>query len=546
MSRRLGWGVLVAALLLPSLVRAQDLKDRFNINIYAQGMYMAEQQLGGYPMGIGREAQVASPFELGYGELRAIIDGRRLPGKFDLHLDGRVRMSGQFSTDAATQGADQIVARGYLGGREYEVREAWVRRRGEKWDFGLGRMIVAEADALRLDGARLWWRMAKHWDASLYAGAYPDPFSRSVTSDYVGGFAFAGGGDATYTYDKIWGSFSVNGAYFGGKDDGGPLDPGALAMGTMGVPGAPKKETPRTWITWTDYVRLVSWLDLFTDVVVDATGAGGAQLTRLDALLTARAGKHVTFHVGYDHLSAFAIEMWLTRLLTNRLIHQVATIENNLVVERTARDEVRGDVDVSWGKTSIYADGRFRKRALVSLTDDPQFVSTGKQVVPGVAWDATIGLRDRGTLAGFRTGLWGMYLSDYRSRSIFAGLDFGRGFFDDRFDATLSFLYANTKDASANNPTAVSCAGGTTGLLVTSITMMQNGCYGTRAGSEYELGLTVSGMPFNHWFAFLDYRLVADLSGGQLQGTYGMMGVTPVPEPTLLTHVLLLRIEARY
>lgn len=537
---RLALTVIVAALLWPARARAQDLKDRFNINIYAQGMYMAEQQLGGYGKMFGREAQVASPFELGYGELRAIIDGRRLPGSFDLHLDGRVRMSGQFSTDAATQGADQIVARGYLGGREYEVREAWTRRRGEKWDFGLGRMIVAEADALRLDGARLWWRMAKHWDASLYAGAYPDPFSRSLTSDYVAGFAFAGGADATYTYDKIWGSFSANGAYLGGKDDGGPLDPGQLSMGTM-APGNPKRETPRTWVTWTDYVRLVSWLDLFTDVVVDATGAAGVQLTRLDALATVRAGKHVTFHAGYDHLSAFAIEMWLTRLLQSRLDHQAMTIENNMIVERTARDEVRGDVDVSWGKASVYADGRFRKRAVVSLKDDPQFVSmAGKQVAPGMAWDVTLGLRDRGTLAGFRTGLWGTYLSDYRSRSIFAGLDVGRGFFDDRLDASLSFLYANTKDALANNPAQVPC----TVALVTSFTLMQNGCYGTRAGSEYEMGLTVSGMPFNHWFAFLDYRLVADLSGGAVAGTVGTM--TPIAQPTILTHVLLLRIEARY
>src|SRR5205823_13180511 len=142
-----------------------------NIRLSLTGMYLAEQE-GGIP---GRAAQVSSPFELGYGDLRFVIDGRRLPGKFELHLDGRVRISGEFSTDAATQGADQVVARGYLGGREYEVRPTYVRRRGEKVDFALGRLLVPEADALKLDGVRLWWRMAKHWDASLYAGAYPNP-----------------------------------------------------------------------------------------------------------------------------------------------------------------------------------------------------------------------------------------------------------------------------------------------------------------------------------------------------------------------------------
>src|SRR5207248_7142920 len=135
--------------------------------------------------------------------------------------------------------------------------------------------------------------------------------------------------------------------------DGGPLT-GA---------GTRKTETPRTWLTWTDYIRIASWLDLFTDVVFDATGAAGAQLTRLDALATIRAGKHLTLHAGYDHLSAFAIEMFLTRLLQDRMFVVANTIENNLIVERTSRDEVRGDFDLSFGKMSIFGDGRFRKRA---------------------------------------------------------------------------------------------------------------------------------------------------------------------------------------
>jgi hypothetical protein len=538
------WAVLAIALLLPSLARAQDLKDRFNIRLIAQGMYLAEQS--DVPKGLGREAQVSSPFELGYGELRGVIDGRRLPGNFDLHLDGRVRVSGNFSTDAAQQGSDQIVARGYDGGREYEVRQAWVRRRGETVDFGLGRMIVPEADALKIDGLRLWWRMSKHWDGSVYGGAYPDPFSRSLTSDYSAGFAFAAGVDTTYTYDKIWGSVSASVGYLGGKDDGGPL-PATItdAKSTAPVTGTPKTETLRTWITWTDFVRLASWLDVFTDLVLDVSGAAGVQLTRLDALATARAGKHLTFHAGYDHLSAFAIEMWLTRFLASRVDHQAATIENNLIVDRTGRDEVHGDFDLTFGGLSVYADGRFRRRALVSLNDDPQFVATGKQIVPGIAYDATIGLRERGTLAGLRPGLWGTYLSDYRSRSLILGISLGRSFLDERLTVDLSFLYASTSDALANNPKAGPCTIlGTSGASVTSI---QNLCYGTRAGAEYEIGLTVTGMLGAHWFTLLDYRLVADTSGGYLV-TPSMMAVPPegAKQPTVLTHVLLLRLEARY
>jgi len=533
--------VFALVVMLPSLARAQDLKDRFNIKLYAQGMYMTEQQAAA--PGYGREAQVASPFSLGYGDLRAIIDGRRLPGSFDLHLDGRVRISGQFSTDAATQGADQIVARGYLGGREYEVRQAFVRRRGESVDFALGRMWIPEADGLKIDGARLWWRMAKHWDASLYAGAYPDPFSRSLTSDYQGGFAFAGGIDTTYTYDKIWGAISINSSYLGGNDDGGALGgtPGSLADP---VTGMKRTETPRTWITWTDYVRLASWFDVYTDIVLDVTGAGGVQLTRLDALASIRAGKHLTFHAGYDHLSAFAIEMWLTRLLADRANHVAGTIENNLIVERTSRDEVHGDADLSFGKLSIFADGRFRKRALITLSDDPQFqVVNGQLVTPGTAYDITGGLRERGSLAGLRLGLWFTYLSDYRSHSTLIGFDFGRGFLDDRLNIDLSFVYAGTSDRLANQPTTQPCAG-----IPTGVAFVNQGCYGTRAGAQYETGITISGAPSNHWFMFADYRLVADTSGGIIAtGLPGAMPPLPnLPQPTILTHVLLFRIEARY
>jgi hypothetical protein len=529
--------VIVAVLgAMSGVARAQDLKDRFNIRLSLTGMYMTEQDLGQRPMGIGPEATVASPLSLAYGDLRVTIDARRLPGKFDIHLDGRVRATGEYSRDAADEGKSQITARGYEGGREYELRSAWFRRRGDKWDFAFGRMIVAEADALRIDGARLWWRMAKHWDASLYGGAFPDPYSRSVLSDYTGGFAYAGGADATYTYDRIWGSLSVNGSYLGGKDDGGPLSAAELAG--MVTPPTPRIETPRVWITWTDYVRFLSWLDLFTDLVFDAAGAAGAQLTRLDALLAIRAGSHVNIRLGYDHLSAYAIEMFMNRFRNDRTVHLANTIENNLVVQRTARDEARGQVDVSFGKFGFYGEGRFRRRAIVSLNDDPQLVNNGSQVAPGIAYDATIGLRDRGSLAGLRFNLWASYISDYRARNIIASFEMGRSWFDERLSLDLVFLYAKTDDAAAG----LGMGGAPVACDQSSPIKFSSTCYGTRRGSSYEGGLTLAGEPFSHWYGFLDYRVVAD----QTDGIWGTVSMTPVPQPTVLTHVLLFRIEARY
>jgi hypothetical protein len=527
--------LIAAVLLVSTAARAQDLKDRFNIRLYLTGMYLVEQESST----AARQAQQASTAELGYADLRMVIDGRRLRGSgWDLHLDGRVRLTNEYNYYTAQTGGDQTFARGYLqGGREYELRQAWLLHRGLNWDVGFGRIVVAEADALKLDGARLWYRPSTHWAVSLFAGGAPDPFSRSLPSDYFGGFGIAGGATTGYTYDKIWGSLSINGEYLSGNNDGGPLvgDPTTTAAYALN----PTTETPLVWATWTNFVRLASWFDVYHDLVVDLAGSAGVQLRRLDVLGTMRLGRYVTLRLGYDHLSAYAIEMWLTRLLQSQqnFQHLAGTIENNLIVDRTARDEARGQLDVSFGNVSIFGEGRFRRRAIVSLADDPQFVRTGEQVAPGIAYDVTVGMRDRGSVWQLRPTVWLSYISDYRSRNIIFDFDIERRFLDDRLGLDLAFLYANTKDV-LSGPPPVQCNPGLPQALDT--------CFGTRDGAEYELGFTLWGQPGKHWFAFFDYRMVANTTNGTL-GTLNVNGtMTTPPQPTLFTHVLLLRLEMRY
>jgi len=522
----------VAVLLLclgAGAARAQDLKDRFNIRLALTGLYLAEQQ--GDPNRVTTES---SSLNLGYLDLRAVIDARRLPGQFELHVDGRARVTGDFDHDAAQVQAGQTFSRGYYGGREYELREAWFRRRGQKVDFALGRMFVAEADSLKIDGVRLWWKFHKKWDLSLFAGGYPNPFSRSLTTDYQGangynGVAIAGGADIQYLYDKLWGSLAVVGSYLGGNDDGGPLS----ITGGVATPANFQTENTRTYISWTGFERFVHWLDLYHSLVLDVAGAAGVQLTRLDAFATVRAHKYFSIRAGYGHLSPLAIEMYLASLLTDRNLFIANTINNNLVVARTARDQARLQLDVHFGKVNVFGEGRLRFRSLQNTVDEPQFANpagmapVGQQLAPGFAYDATLGVRDRGSLKGVRLGLWFTYLGDFRSRSYILGFELGRSFFDERLTFDLNFLYANTSDAGAGGTCVAS---GTLASLVTP------GCYGTRDGNSYETGVTFTGNPWKHWFALLDYRLVINDS------SVGM----GVGRPLILTHVLLLRIEARY
>jgi hypothetical protein len=515
----------LAVLALPSLARAQDLGDRFNIRLSLSGLYVGEQQ------DLQDAKNQAATFSLAYGDLRAVIDGRRLPGNFEIHVDGRVRVTGDFSTDAATQEANQITSRGYFMGREYDLREAYFRRRGSTVDFAIGRQYVLESDALRIDGARVWWHIHKHWDGSVFAGSYPNPYSRSLTTDYQGsngyyGFAFAGGADVSYIYDKLWGSISATGIYLGGKNDGGPFNP-AMPIVTAGT------EAPRAYLTWTGFYRLFSWLDLYHDLVLDVAGSAGVQLTRLDAMVTARAGKYLTLRAGYDHMSSIAIEMYLTNLLASRADFMLSpSITNNLIVERTARDQVYLHPDVHFGKVDLYAEGRLRFRTLVNAGEDPQFIVSAvapintNQVAASFAWDATIGARDLGTLWGIRAGLWYTLLDDFRSSSHVLGIELGRSFYDDRLGIDLSFLYARTRDQSAGN--TMGCVAPMTPANSSSLILP---CFGTRDGAEYEPGLTLTGTISAHWFAFLDYRMVVNETKGV---------------PDILTHSLIGRIEARY
>lgn len=518
------------ALLAPRLARAQDLKDRFNIRVLATAGYLTESQDAPSP-----QANQAGTFSLGYLDLRAVIDARRLPGSFELHLDGRARITGEIDTPTLYVAGGGTTARGYLGGREYELREAYVRRRGAKIDFALGRMYVLESDFLKIDGARLWWRFKKHWDFSVYAGGYPNPYSRSLTTDYMGsngyyGPSIAGGADISYVYDKVWGSVSATGAYLGGNDDGGAFDPNNPV-------GRPTTEGGRFYITWTGFERFLPWLDVYHDLVLDTIGAAGVQLTRLDSFVTARAHKYFSIRAGYDHLSSLAIEMFLTNLLNNRTDFKaptVPTIENNLIVERTARDQVSFNPDFHFQKLNVWADARLRWRTLVNAGEDPQFVNPANknQVAASFAWDFTVGIRDLGSLKGLREGLWYTYLADYRSLSYIVGFELGRNFWNDRLTADINFLYARTTDVSAGNPgndcrvasPNFSSAPNNTGIPLA--------CFGTRDGQNYEPGVTLTINPFRHWFALADYRLVVNTNDPGAKA--------------ILTHSLVVRIEARY
>jgi hypothetical protein len=81
-------------------------------------------------------------------------------------------------------------------------------------------------------------------------------------------------------------------------------------------------------------------------------------------------------------------------------------------------------------------------------------------------------------------------------------------------------MYANTRDDGAG-----------TACTPPLMTLTSATCWGTRDGNEFEAGLTLTGLAWKHWFGLLDYRVLVD---------------TMQSQSALITHMLLLRIEARY
>ena len=547
MKQRLAFFLFAVTLGVARPAIAQDLNSRFNIRIGLTGMYLREDQPG-EPDPLRK---LVGPLSLGYGDLRAVVDARKLPGNFELHIDGRVRLTGgsispdstEFSGTGMTPAGNTytansaISARGYLGGREYQINELWARGRWSKVDLGLGRLVVTEADALRIDGVRVWIHAHNRWDVSLYAGAYPDPYSRSIQTDYVAGdttghgIAIAGGASAKYHYERVYGAFALNAAYLGGQDDGGPVK--LDAMGALAAAN-PQTEKIRSWVTWQNFWRPIKYVDFYHDLVLDVAGAAGVQLTRLDFFAAVHINKYFTLRLGYDHMSSLAIEMYLSRLLANRTDFVPGIIDNNLTLSRIARDEGRATAEISLDRTTITLEGRFRRRVLATPSNDPAFLypnatmtGYGDQVAPTIGWDATLAVRNRGSLWGLRPGFWLTYLSDYRARSIYAGIGVGREFWRDRISLDIGLSYANTRDEQVGN--VGGCPGSTGGVVTQSVALQS--CFGTRKGHNIQPSITLAVNPAKHWFVLLDYRAGVAISDDA---------------PYVLTNILLARVEARY
>lgn len=569
---------LSAALLSPGAAQAKGI---YSGKVSLSGFLYAESD--GIDVTNGGDATVktAAAARLAYGDLRATVDARRIAKeKLDFHLDVRLRLTGsldfeskfgsEFFANRTTDSAGTS-SRGYLGGPEYDLREAYVNVRfTEQLGLQVGRMFIAEADSVKLDGVRLWRQFGAHWTGTLFVGGYPNPYSRSLLSDYeppcsagVAGergnsaastgacagegrkLGFAAGAGARYSYKSLWGSVGVVGSFFGGLSDGGPVQINPLAKdynaATTDVGQANLLEpdaaldAPRVYLAWLNAWRPIERFDLFSDLVFDAYGSGGPQLTRLVLLGTLRVlpTDRLTLRIGASYMSSLAINMYLNRMVYNRisgvtpLSQGISFVENNLTILRTGRAEGRLTLDsLLVRRLGGFVEGRVRFRTLLGgdsvpgVYDDRSLYGSNTSSLAG---DGTIGLRDTGSVAGLRGSLSYSFISDFRATNHVINFDIGREFWQDRIGLTLNYVAAITKDKGSPDE-------------ICGPTSPFRGCFGLRSGMTHEVGLLATLNPWRTLFVVADYRFIALLTDARGTTTY----------PPTLSHSILARVEFRW
>lgn len=599
----LGIGALAAGLVAPAAATPV-----YRGKVSLSGFYYTEND--GADLNVDATKKLASLAKLGYGDLRATVSLIRIAReKLDVHIDFRLRVTGDFNYENKFANIDAFKpdlylgtsARGYLGGKEYDLREAYLTLRAtESLRFQLGRFFVSEADNTKLDGLRVERSFGTHWVGSAFAGGYANPYSRSLLTDYeppcgagVAGvrdqipapstisntptpeelstqqcsteglkLGIGAGVGARYSYQSLWGNVGLLGSFFLGPGDGGPvmIDPDALTRtpASNNLSGAPYPnllgpdgalDKPRIFLSWLNSWRPAERVDLMSDLVIDAYGSGGPQLTRAVLLGTVRLmdKDRLTLRVGYSHLSSLAIAMYLNRLVYNRRAGTTLTgmglsaVENNLTVLRTGRDEARVTLDSRIvRKLGAFVEGRFRYRTLLGGDSDPDVFKKPIYTAntQNIAGDVSVGLRDTGSIAGIRAGLSYSGIFDYRATNHVISLDIGREFWNERISATLSYVAAITRDKLAGNE-MVGCLTGS-GDPSDKTSGPYYNCFGQRSGMTHEVGVQGSINPFRTLFFLVDYRLIATTTDGQ-----SILG-TITPLPTIMGHSILGRIEYRW
>jgi hypothetical protein len=146
--------------------------------------FVYDESGGNYPgMGTVTPGSNAGPGRY-FTELRLQTDFRHIKAsRWEARIDGRVRMVGTPPNAALTE--PNHFQSGLTGENEYDLRELWLVRNGERSDVFIGRQFIPDLGGLKIDGVRVDYAANNKLTYLMFAGLYPLRGSRSLTTDYI-------------------------------------------------------------------------------------------------------------------------------------------------------------------------------------------------------------------------------------------------------------------------------------------------------------------------------------------------------------------------
>ncbi len=465
--------------------------------LYSTIGYYGEAASGGNGMD-------ASPDALLWGDLRGRIEADHLSGSaWDVLGDFRLR----FTPDADyLPKKDQLRGPGWAGGNEYDLHELFVRYNTTSSAFSLGRLVLRDLDAMTVDGASFAMRPSASFEYGAAAGMFPNPYSRSLDTDYklpaadarsITGYPVAAGAWGGYRMAAFYGSFGL-----------GFIAP---RNSTMAV-----AEPVRTFLTARGYARASATVNFFHYGVVDFGGAAGTQLTNLQVGGNWMATPELRVELAYSHMSTYAIETYLRDYLEAVPTPAAAGApSNNLDVARMAADEGRVGADYAFiqERADIFGQVRYRRRATIATANlDP----TVAGLAPDTQLDVSVGARKKELVAGWDLGVNAAYIAGGRTKSFYGFLRGHRAFVQDTVDVDLDAGYVTYQD---NCPA-----------------MGDDTCLGGAKGSTIRVGGTVAFRQSENWL------FVGDVHLGFKSSSF-TVGTTETTRPNLFEQMALLRAQ---
>jgi hypothetical protein len=243
-------------------------------------------------------------------------------------------------------GSDADRSRAVRRQSEYELRELYLVRGGRRSDLFVGRQVIADLGAMKIDGVRLDYAKNRRWTYLGFAGLYPQRGSRSIATDYPAAstrlnqptgrvLPAAGGFGAAYRTQNSYGALGAVAIVPTSRDGG--------------YGGTGTYERPRVFVTANGYWRRSPALDVWHYLIVDLYGSAGVSATNLSGGLQWKPSPRLRFQLWANHLSTEALNVQVRDQLENDVTLGGVVI-NNLKVQRIGTTAARASVSALIGK----------------------------------------------------------------------------------------------------------------------------------------------------------------------------------------------------